>query len=578
MNKEIIHLMEPYISKSYVSRSIERFAKFGKKFATVLSEGRLPVNGFAESEIEVLLLQLSSMDSNNWENSVGVGEREGRVLLDLVRRRHYRLTHGIGRSGDIAAIQPKASGSSLINRLTNRLLLDWLRRSGCPSTVDCFLVPMATGMSLTLCLLAMKKRRPSGARFVIWPRIDQKSCFKSMLAAGLIPVPINLREGTTDSKRCDACEDQLFCDIESIRQALIHPGVYLLEQWPEAAALQGITKSNAWQYGPESIVCVLSTTLCFSPRVPDRLYAITKECINYGVSHLVNNAYGVQSVRCMKMLEASGQLLLQYQQNEETSLSSNHEISAQSIVSNSNQLPESAPRKVDPKTCGTLPIDLIYVQSADKNLMVPVGGAIIAGFSVDLISAVAKTYPGRASATPSIDVFATLLYLGSKGWNELLEQRSACFERLRSGLERVAKQHQLRVLATPDNPISIALALNNLCVDADAAVGGVMPSPEALSRLTQLGAHLFTQGCSGVRVVLPATAVEPTQLGDYKFPGFGSHSSTSTVAYLNAAAAVGQSEREIDMFLARLDKALGDFRRSNKSHDNSAKLLKSEGD
>lgn len=29
------------------------------------------------------------MDSNNWSHSTGVGEREGRILLDLVRRRHF---------------------------------------------------------------------------------------------------------------------------------------------------------------------------------------------------------------------------------------------------------------------------------------------------------------------------------------------------------------------------------------------------------------------------------------------------------------------------------------------------------
>lgn len=50
----------------------------------------------------------------------------------------YSLAHGIGRSGDITAIQPKASGSSLINRLTNSLLLDWLRRSGNFMTYSAF--------------------------------------------------------------------------------------------------------------------------------------------------------------------------------------------------------------------------------------------------------------------------------------------------------------------------------------------------------------------------------------------------------------------------------------------------------
>lgn len=47
------------------------------------------------------------MDSNNFMGAAGVGEREARVACPLVARRHYRLAHGIGRSGDIAAPQPK---------------------------------------------------------------------------------------------------------------------------------------------------------------------------------------------------------------------------------------------------------------------------------------------------------------------------------------------------------------------------------------------------------------------------------------------------------------------------------------
>lgn len=41
-----------------------------------------------------------------------------------------RLIHGIGRSGDIAAVQPKAAGSSLLNKLTNSVVLDVLKLSG----------------------------------------------------------------------------------------------------------------------------------------------------------------------------------------------------------------------------------------------------------------------------------------------------------------------------------------------------------------------------------------------------------------------------------------------------------------
>lgn len=45
------------------------------------------------------------------------------------------------------------------------------------------MVPMATGMSLVLCMLTLKQERP-GAKFVLWSRIDQKACFKCIITAG----------------------------------------------------------------------------------------------------------------------------------------------------------------------------------------------------------------------------------------------------------------------------------------------------------------------------------------------------------------------------------------------------------
>ena len=56
--------------------------------------------------------------------------------------------------------------------------------TGVRSVSSCFVVPMATGMSLTLCFLTLRHRRPA-ARYILWPRIDQKSCFKSMVTAGM---------------------------------------------------------------------------------------------------------------------------------------------------------------------------------------------------------------------------------------------------------------------------------------------------------------------------------------------------------------------------------------------------------
>lgn len=55
--------------------------------------------------------------------------------------------------------------------------------TGIQSVASCFIVPMATGMSLSLCMLTFKQSRPN-AKYVIWPRIDQKSCIKSMITSG----------------------------------------------------------------------------------------------------------------------------------------------------------------------------------------------------------------------------------------------------------------------------------------------------------------------------------------------------------------------------------------------------------
>ena len=42
---------------------------------------------------------------------------------------------------------------------------------------------------MVMTLLTLKQQRP-GAKFVIWPRIDQKSCFKCILTAGNFAVPL----------------------------------------------------------------------------------------------------------------------------------------------------------------------------------------------------------------------------------------------------------------------------------------------------------------------------------------------------------------------------------------------------
>ncbi|GLE09873.1 hypothetical protein PINS_up021801 [Pythium insidiosum] len=138
------------------------------------------------------------MDSNNFRTNIGAGEREGARISSLVARRHYYLCHGVGRSGDVAAVQPKAAGSSLLVQLTNALARDVLRDAGMRRTQTALVLPVATGMSLSLVLLALREERPD-AKFVIWPRIDQKSCLKSILTAGLTPLVLPTRSNQTAS-------------------------------------------------------------------------------------------------------------------------------------------------------------------------------------------------------------------------------------------------------------------------------------------------------------------------------------------------------------------------------------------
>ena len=90
-------------------------------------------------------------------------------------------------------VQPKAAGSSLLNVITRHLVTHALQLAGLSADVCsanqskdnlALVLPLATGMTLTMCLLALKSLPENAdAQYVIWPRIDQKSCFKSILTA-----------------------------------------------------------------------------------------------------------------------------------------------------------------------------------------------------------------------------------------------------------------------------------------------------------------------------------------------------------------------------------------------------------
>eukprot|EP00898_Chlorokybus_atmophyticus_P008630 jgi/Chlat1/8769/Chrsp90S09246 len=411
------------------------------------------------------------MDSNNFPGSAGVGEREARVYSALVLRRHHGMAHGIGRSGNITEDQPKAS-STLMAKLCNLLAQDALTTAGFGDIGSVTVLPVATGMAITLCLLALKQLRPA-PRYVLWPRIDQKTCIKCVAAAGLelLVVP-NIIEG-----------DQLRTDLARVEAELTRVGA---ENSRELCKL--ITA--AWRRG-----------------------------------------------------------------------------------------------RVD-----------AVVQSTDKNFMVPVGGSIVieGKKSHALVPRVNELYPGRASSSPLLDLFITLLSMGKTGFLRLLEEREELYVYMKTKMSEVARQYGERVLETPGNPISLAMTVSlrhtttcssgatgkandnkgeetgterlHVCCEGSNQAENNAPSvsssseheaPSSPKALTMLGSMLFSRNVSGTRVI--AQGENKTVCG-MKLQGFGASHDRYPVSYLTAAAAIGTTKQEVELFLDRLSKCLHELR------------------
>jgi len=461
MNEQNLEIAKTFINKSYLRQGFESgIRKRQNLVQALLSNRRLPKVGWDDPTIEYFLGELSIMDSNNFIDNIGAGEREARIYSGLVAKRHYFFGHGIGRSGDITETQPKAAGSSLLHEVTRYLVKDALRISGLSLSTIPLLLPMATGMSMTLVLLALKAKSP-GRSHVVWPRIDQKSCFKAIVAAGCVPIVIeNIIEG-----------DALVTNVESLAQVLDRLG--------------------------DSVLCVLSTTSCFAPRHPDSVVALSRICQEREIPHVVNNAYGLQCSNTMKQLA---------------------------------------------RACRVGRVDVI-VQSTDKNFMVPVGGAIIASQNKELIEHISQTYPGRASASPLVDMFITLMSMGSDGYKEVLSTREALVPYFKQTLSNIAIKYGERLLDTPCNSISFGMTLKTVTQHS--------------KHPSFLGSMLFNRCVSGTRVISKTMMKE---ISGHQFSVYGSHHDEyPEIPYLTAACAIGMTRSEIDEFCQRLDKTLKKF-------------------
>ncbi|GMF42962.1 unnamed protein product [Phytophthora fragariaefolia] len=254
MNAKSAALAQQLVPSTYVQQGLDAVRGREKLVTALLAQRRLPDDGWDDASVELLLHTLAAMDSNNFRGSAGAGEREARVFSPLVARRHFYLAHGVGRSGDVAAVQPKAAGSSLMVQMANALAKDVLRLAGMRAVQAALVLPVATGMSLTLVLLQLKEAKPN-ARHVIWPRIDQKSCFKAIVAAGLTPLVLaNVLVDESDGR----------------------PGGFLQTDLAGMAVLMET-------FGSDDVLAVMSTTSCFAPRAYDRVQEIAQLCQQRGI-------------------------------------------------------------------------------------------------------------------------------------------------------------------------------------------------------------------------------------------------------------------------------------------------------
>lgn len=518
---------------------------------------RLPDVGWSDLQIQRLLLELSVLDTNceesvkcqlnhasstsastlspngnndnNGNNSkcsasffahrwTGAGEREGRVYSPLVLQRHFGLGHGIGRSGDVMEAQPKAVGSSALLRLTLKLTLDAIRRgaglngiggnggAGGPASFG-VLLPVCTGMSMALVLSGLRDRArkldgdSTTARnssddihnimqdrnIVLWSRIDQKSCYKAILSAGLrcivLPTKANLDT------------DEVSTDMDALKAAFD-------------------------EYG-DRILAVLTTTSCFCPRVPDEVDAVAKMIQTWnensqdggaGISHVINHAYGLQCQATNKLLN---------------------------------------------RACTIGRVDAI-VCSTDKNFLVPVGGALIISPNSKVIESISTNYPGRASASPMIDLFITLLSMGLDGYKRVLEERRRLIDHFRRRYEMVANVFGERILVCPRNTVSFGITLDNLIRSNNTTTtsSAQLSTEDENKQITKFGSMLFTRRISGTRVVARS---ETKTISGHTFQGFGSSHDAYPHAYMTAACAIGMTEGEMNEFFVRLERCWKDF-------------------
>ncbi len=243
---------------------------FIKPLKTLFEQRNVPKKPWSDDQIEFLLHTLSNMDTDKDSDAARVGEREARIVSKLHLQTSAGFCHGIGRSGFLTAPQPKAPGGSIMYEISNYLARDILRNYGLPNIKKAVIVPLCTGMSLSLSLGALRpewKNNDSDIkRTVLVPQIDHKSLLKSIELVGL---------------RTKIIKGKIFGDAVRIPFEDIEASL------------------------DDDCYAIVSITSFFPPREPDNIKEISKLAKEKDLIHIVINAYGVQSPEWMKLIRSA---------------------------------------------------------------------------------------------------------------------------------------------------------------------------------------------------------------------------------------------------------------------------------
>ncbi len=269
-NKIIEFFKNTNIPENMLNRGQLVLNSFLKPMKILFEQRNVPKEPWTDEQIEFLLQTLSNMDTDKDSDAARVGEREARIASKLHLKTSAGFCHGVGRSGFLTAPQPKAPGSSIMYEISNYLAKNILKIFGLPNIEKAIIVPLCTGMSLSLTLGALKKEfnetNSYDKRTVLVPQIDHNSLLKSIDLMGFKAKIINGK----------IYGDAVRIPIEDIKAKL-----------------------------DDECFAVISITSFFPPREHDDIKEISKFAYNNNLIHVVINAYGVQSPEWMRLIRSA---------------------------------------------------------------------------------------------------------------------------------------------------------------------------------------------------------------------------------------------------------------------------------